>query len=118
MAIKEKIRSSFDAQNVAQNAMESARAASKVAKGQNTTNAANQALQAFRSQMSANKSGPKYTGAKQWRTATSAQNPLTQWVVPEKQRDMTDFLKSLNDELNTSIHNVINSAASTILDNL
>lgn len=48
----------------------------------------------------------------EFRTATSKQNPATQWVIPPKDRDMTVILADINRALETNILNTINSIVS------
>lgn len=50
-------------------------------------------------------------GTTSFRTASSKQNSSTSWVIPEKDRDMTQFLMSLND----NIRDTIESSISTII---
>jgi len=43
----------------------------------------------------------------EFRTASSKQNPATQWVVPPKDRDMTVFLADINRNLDTKIQQMV-----------
>ncbi len=47
------------------------------------------------------------TGPKEFRTATSKQNPSTAWVIPAKERDMTMVLVDLNRRLEDDIQNTV-----------
>lgn len=42
-------------------------------------------------------------GTTSFRTASSKQNPETSWVIPEKDRDMTQYLIDLNDRIKETI---------------
>lgn len=42
-------------------------------------------------------------GTTEFRVATSKQNPATQWVYPAQEKDMTEYLNYINQEMNSSI---------------
>lgn len=54
----------------------------------------------------------RVVGPVKFRTATSKQDPHTQWVLPAKEKDMTQFLG----ELNYNLQNTIDTSVIAIID--
>lgn len=52
-------------------------------------------------------SAPDVRPVTAFRTASSKQDPNTQWVIPERNKDMTAFLATLNHDLENSINSSI-----------
>ena len=118
IGIKKKMKSSFDSDAALQGAMEKAKEANRAVKGQSTTTVATQALESFRAQYAANKAQPRSVISTDWATATSKQDAGSKWVIQEKEKDMTQFLNSLNSDLNDSIRIYIKEQTSGFLEEL
>ena len=56
-------------------------------------------------------------GKQEFRTATSKQSPTRDWVIPEKTKDFTEELKSINDRLQDQLEEIIISTIEDYEDN-
>lgn len=66
----------------------------------------------MRQAMNVNQSKPAETGPVSFRTATSKQDPNVDWVIPEKDMDLTQYL----DDLNRRIDETIDSSVLLIIE--
>lgn len=96
--------SSFDTMAEQQRQIDAARGAIIENNRNNRSARANAMADQFRQGLAKNiaarqKVHAEETGPVQFRTASSKQDPTTQWVIPEIDRDMTQYLVDLNDRI-------------------
>jgi predicted RNA binding protein with dsRBD fold (UPF0201 family) len=72
---------------------------------------ANQMADQFRQELartvSARQKHAEAVGAVSFRTASSKQDPKSQWVIPEIDRDMTQYLLDLNDRIKDTVEDAV-----------
>lgn len=59
----------------------------------------------------------KISGKQEFRTATSKQSATRDWVIPEKTKDFTEELRSINDRLQDQLEEIIMSTIEDYEDN-
>jgi hypothetical protein len=112
--IKKKTAKSSMEQGIDTGALQAKARAQLLDNGVNSTNRLSAMVESFSQQI---RNQPKATTPQEkptidsFKTASSKQNPATQWVIPEKNMDMTEFLFNLN----SSIANDIEQTTTSII---
>lgn len=116
---KKQITSIYEAQREQQAAQQAAREALKTGMGTGVDPLSGQAMfsglaaardfVARKKQMQDLMNKNNDAGPKEFRTASSKQDPSTAWVIPAKQRDMTQVLVDLNRRLESDIQSTVQS---------
>lgn len=84
-----------------------AREALKEKRGATVSQRATAVAEQFRASISSAMTLNKQSGDVTFRTASSKQNSESDWVIPEKDRDMTQYLIQLNEQIRDSIQEMI-----------
>jgi len=66
-------------------------------------------INAKRIEESRDRKSNRVSGKQEFRTATSKQSPIRDWIIPEKTKDFTEDLKSINDRLQDQLEEIIMS---------
>jgi hypothetical protein len=91
-------KSSFDREAAIASAN---KAAKELAKNAGRRDISNEARSIYQNGM--NRPKEPRGGTTEFRVATSKQNPATQWVYPAQEKDMTEYLNYINQEMNNAI---------------